>query len=143
MLPDQARALRSPAFWVVGTALAIAVAANWNSDSSNRSASWGSETPGNGNLRSDYIKGAEKGLLLREDSNLSQIRGRFTTSHQRVVFQEEGVTKTLKCLENLWLQRILDAQKNSDKKVVWLIDARVTEFGGENYLLIESASKTR
>lgn len=135
------RTVRSPALWVVLCAVLIAGASNWSSETTGSIATWGSELGGS---TADERPTGEKDSLLREDTPLTQLRGRFRVSGDRILFTEEGAAKSMKCLENLWLQRIMDSQKNEDRKVIWLINsARVTEFNGENYLLIESATKTR
>lgn len=135
------RTLRSPALWVILCAVLIAGASNWRSETTGSVATWGSEL---GSASEDNRSSEEKASLLREDTPLTQLRGRFKLSGERIMFTEEGANRSMKCLENLWLQRIMDSQKNDDRKVIWLINnARVTEFNGENYLLIESATKTR
>jgi hypothetical protein len=83
-----------------------------------------------------------KKLLLREGTLLEDVQGRFTQSGDRTMFLEEGTNRSTKCLENLWLQRIVSSQK-SDRKVTWKVTGKVTEFEGENYLIIEVASKNR
>jgi hypothetical protein len=119
----------------------LAGASNWSGETNGSVATWGSEL---GSPASDNRPSEEKDSLLREDTPLTQLRGRFRHAGERILFTEEGANRSMKCLENLWLQRIMDSQKNEDRKVVWLINsARVTEFNGENFLLIESATKTR
>lgn len=137
----QWRTLRSPALWVILCAMLLAGASNWSGETNGSVATWGSEL---GSPASDNRPSEEKDSLLREDTPLTQLRGRFRQAGERILFTEEGANRSMKCLENLWLQRIMDSQKNEDRKVVWLINsARVTEFNGENFLLIESATKTR
>jgi hypothetical protein len=123
------------------SAATIAGVSNWNSESSGSLTTWGSEL---GTTSPDTRSTDDKDSLLREDTPLTQLRGRFRPSGDRILFTEEGANRSMKCLENLWLQRIMDSQKNEDRKVIWMVNsARVTEFNGENYLLIESATKTR
>lgn len=135
------RTVRSPALWVLLSAAVIAGASNWRSETAGSVATWGSEI---GTRPVENRSSEDKDALLREDTPLTQLRGRFRQSGDRILFTEEGASRSMKCLENLWLQRILDSQKNEDRKVIWLVNsARVTEFNGENFLLIESATKTR
>lgn len=138
----QSRAFRSPAFWVALVSFMVAIAANMNSDVFNRSTGFANE-PANG-LSSQTLDSSSNGpQLLREDTSLDSLRGQFTLDKGRFVFIEEGSSKPIKCLENLWLQRIADAQKTANKKVIWNIDVTVTEFNNENYILVETASKAR
>lgn len=126
---------RSPAFWVVALASGLAAAANWAPNGNQYV-----------NLRADEpSKSSEddrKKLLLREGTQLDDVKGRFTQSGDRTLFIEEGTNRTTKCLENLWLQRIVSSQK-SDRKITWQVTGKVTEFEGENFLIIELASKNR
>jgi hypothetical protein len=126
---------RSPAFWVIAVASGLAAIANWAPDGNQQV-----------NIRADEpLKNSEedrKKLLLREGTQLDDVKGRFTQSGDRTLFIEEGTNRSTKCLENLWLQRIVSSQK-SDRKVTWQVTGKVTEFEGENFLIIEVASKNR
>jgi hypothetical protein len=130
-----ASVFRSPAFWVISVASGLAAVANWAPDVNQHV-----------NIRADEPeKNSEeerKKLLLREGTLLEDVPGRFTQSGDRTMFLEEGTNRSTKCLENLWLQRIVSSQK-SDRKVTWKVTGKVTEFEGENYLIIEVASKNR
>jgi hypothetical protein len=130
-----ASVFRSPAFWVISVASVLAAVANWAPDVNQHV-----------NIRADEPeKNSEeerKKLLLREGTLLEDVQGRFTQSGDRTMFLEEGTNRSTKCLENLWLQRIVSSQK-SDRKVTWKVTGKVTEFEGENYLIIEIASKNR
>jgi hypothetical protein len=130
-----ASVFRSPAFWVISVASVLAAVANWAPDVNQHV-----------NIRADEPeKNSEeerKKLLLREGTLLEDVQGRFTQSGDRTMFLEEGTNRSTKCLENLWLQRIVSSQK-SDRKVTWKVTGKVTEFEGENYLIIEVASKNR
>lgn len=126
---------RSPAFWVVAVASGLAAAANWTPNGNQYE-----------NLRADEPpKSSEddrKKLLLREGTQLDDVKGRFTQAGDRTLFIEDGTNRTTKCLENLWLQRIVSSQKN-DRSITWQVTGKVTEFEGENFLIIELASKNR
>lgn len=67
---------------------------------------------------------------------------------KRVFFRQTGSRTTLYtldeneryvCLENLNLQRILQAIEEKPERSVWRIDATFTEFRNENYVLITRA----
>lgn len=130
-----ASVFRSPAFWVITVASALAAIANWTPNVNSHV-----------NIRADEpIKnndGDNKKVLLREGTQLDDVHGRFTSSGERTLFIEEGTNRSVKCLENLWLQRIVSSQK-SDRKVTWQVSGKMTEFDGENFLIIEVASKNR
>jgi hypothetical protein len=135
------RILKSPALWVLLIALSVVVVANWNNEVS-RSNSMAGEL----DTKSDAGKGKAETTsqsLIREGTELTNIRARMKQSSTgRVLLYEERPKRTIICLENLWLQRILAAQKNEDEKVVWLVTGRVTEFDGQNFIQILQATKT-
>ena len=143
----QARAFRSPAFWVFTSSIVVAIVANFNSEVLNRSQSWGSETLQdsvvNDGASVSQVSPSGPETLLRESTKLAGIRGQFVLVNSRYEFLEEGSKKPIKCLENQWLQRIVDAQKASTRKITWVVNMSMTEFNDENFLLIENASKSR
>jgi hypothetical protein len=130
-----ASVFRSPAFWVIAVGTGLAAVANWVPNGNPHV-----------NIRADEpVKNREedrKKMLLREGTQLEDVQGRFTQSGERTMFIEEGTNRSTKCLENLWLQRIVSSQK-SDRKVTWQVTGKVTEFESENFLIIEVASKNR
>jgi hypothetical protein len=60
-----------------------------------------------------------------------------------MVFVEDGTNRSYKCLENLCLQRVASSMQDEDRKLVWLISAKATEFNEENYLVLDKAMRTR
>ncbi len=128
-------AFRSPAFWVIAVALSVAAVANWTPNG-NPHLHIHAEEP------QKTTEADRKDALLREGTQMDDAQGRFTQSGDRIVFVEEGTNRSTKCLENLWLQRIVSSQK-TDRKVTWQVTGKVTEFEGENFLLIEVATKNR
>ena len=136
------RVFRSPAFWVVRLSTCIAVVANVH----DRSGFGGS----NSTLADDQASLAKMGeiTVLRESTGVSELRGRFRKLGERYLFEEDVNTNTVakrpfKCLENICLQRVVAAMQNEDRKHLWLVTARVTEFNDENFLLLEKAVRTR
>lgn len=136
------RVFRSPAFWVVLLSTCIAVVANVH----DRSGFSGS----NSTLADDQASLAKVGeiTVLRESTGVSELRGRFRKLGERYLFEEDANTNTaakrpFKCLENICLQRVVSAMQNEDRKHLWLVTARVTEFNDENFLLLEKAVRTR
>jgi hypothetical protein len=137
------RILKSPAFWVLLVALSIVVAANWNNDT-NRSSSMAGELEGRADGTKGKMESGSSSSLIREGTELTNIRARISkaSASGRILLYEEQPKRTLICLENLWLHRIITAQKNEDQGIVWSISGRVTEFDGQNYIQILQASKT-
>ena len=138
------RLLKAPAFWLLSLALTIVVLANWNNETSSRgrvNAGEGDSAKANSGARG--VETSRPDNLIREGTELNNLRVRVRkTSNGRVTLADEQTKRTMVCLENLWLQRILVAQKNEDPDVVWLISAKVTEFDGINYIQIVQASKS-
>jgi hypothetical protein len=80
-------------------------------------------------------KGAEK---LREGTKLLDEVGGFSRVGERVSFTP-GKGDSLKCLENLALERIARAIDESQGQRQWVVSGVVTEFKGGNYLLVTKA----
>ncbi len=77
-----------------------------------------------------------------------RIREGAALIEKRVFFRETGNRTTLYtvdendrfvCLENLNLQRILQAIEEKPERSIWKIDGTFTEFKGENFVLITRA----
>lgn len=118
-------------------------------------ANWNNETSSRGRVNAGEELGSKSGAaakgtdafrpdnLIREGTELNDLRVQFRkSSNGRTTVFDEQTKKSMICLENLWLQRILVAQKNEDPSVVWLVSGKVTEFEGVNYFQILQASKT-
>ncbi len=137
------RVFRSPAFWVILLSTCIAVVANVHDRSGvgGRNSSLADDLP-------SLTKMAGETTILRESAGVSELRGRFRKLGERYLFEEEAnaspaAKRPLKCLENSCLQRVVAAMQNEDRKHLWLVTARVTEFNDENFLLLEKAVRTR
>jgi len=137
------RVFRSPAFWVILLSTCIAVVVNVydRSGVGSRNSSLADDRPA-------LAKVAGEISVLRESTGVSELRGRFRKLGERYLFEEDANTSTaakrpLKCLENICLQRVVAAMQNEDRKHLWLVTARVTEFNDENFLLLEKAVRTR
>ena len=131
------RFLRSPALWVILAACSIAVFANLSGENRmNANALMASDRP-------SLAQMAKEETALREGTPISDVKGRFRKQGERFQFVEEGSNKAFKCLENLCLQRIAMNQQDDERKVIWLVSAKVTEFNGENFLMLEKAVRSR
>lgn len=138
------RLLKTPAFWLLSIALTIVVLANWNNESPGRGRASAGEGDGSKSTAGSKTSEASRpDNLIREGTELNNLRVQVRkASNGRITVFDEQTKRTLVCLENLWLQRILVAQKNEDPSVVWIVSGKVTEFEGINYLQITQASKS-
>ena len=131
------RVLRSFAFWVLVAVCTMAVFANLSGENQmNGSAVMASERP-------TLSQMSKEETPLREGTPLTEVKGRFKKLGERFQFVEDGTNKTFKCLENLCLQRIAANQHDDERKVIWIVSAKVTEFSGENFLILEKAVRGR
>ena len=78
--------------------------------------------------------------LLREGTPLRRIVGTFQPGENRVAFVRKDAAERWTVLENLALQRVLQAQEERNLAPAWSVDAVVTEFRSANYLLIRRAT---
>lgn len=138
------RLLKTPAFWLLSIALTIVVLANWNNEAALRGRVNAGE--GDGSKATSGTRATETTRpdnLIREGTELNNLRVQVRkASNGRPTLFDEQTKRTMVCLENLWLQRILVAQKNEDPSVAWLVSGKVTEFEGVNYIQITQASKS-
>ena len=86
---------------------------------------------------------AKEESSMREGALLSEVKGRFRKQGERLLCIEDGTNKSCQCLENLSLQRMEASQQDDDRKVAWIVSSKVTEFKGENFLLVEKAIRSR
>ncbi len=77
--------------------------------------------------------------LLREGTHLVRVLGQFRRVGDKLLFFPKKGGRRLIGLENLGLQRIARVVRTQSKHRLWQITGLVTEFGGENYILIEHA----
>jgi hypothetical protein len=69
-----------------------------------------------------------------------RLKGRFDLVGERATFSAEDNSATFKTLENLALQRIVGAVRDSTGSRLWNVEATVTEYQGANFLLIRRAT---
>ncbi len=129
--------VKSPALWVIAMSGCMAVLANIGSENA-----MSSNTAIAGD-RPSLSQMSKEESALREGAVLADVKGRFKKQGERFVFIEESTSKPYKCLENLCLQRIAASQQDEDRKVVWLVSAKVTEFNSENFLILEKSVRSR
>lgn len=78
---------------------------------------------------------------LREGTTL-RLKGRFDLVGERATFYTEDGSASFRTLENLALQRVVGAVRDSTASRLWNVEATVTEFQGANFLLIRRATVT-
>ena len=88
------------------------------------------------------VKKSEKRPLIREGTTAQSQHVIFrVTSNRVIMISAQGVERYL-CLENLNLQRVTDVIRNNPTLTDWTVDYVVTEYKGENYVLIQHAVLT-
>jgi len=127
--------LNSPAFWVIAIALLVASVANIaaNRGLLSESSSWAEE--GNPTMSS--------GISVREGSVLPDLMGTFRIAGDRLQFVDHEGNRTFRCLENLMLQRVHQVIGDEPNETSWIVNGRVTEYRGENFLLVEMIRRTK
>ncbi len=127
--------LSSPAFWVIALALLVASVANIaaNRGFLSESSSWAEEanTP------------SSAGISVREGSVLPDLMGTFRIAGDRIQFIDHDANRTFRCLENLMLQRVHQVIGDEPNETSWIVNGRVTEYRGENFLLVEMIRRTK
>jgi hypothetical protein len=127
--------LHSPAFWVIALALLVASAANIaaNRGFLSESSSWAEESS----------QSVATGVSVREGSVLPDLMGTFRVAGDRMQFVDHEGNRTFRCLENLMLQRVHQVIGDEPNETSWIVNGRVTEYRGENFLLIEMIRRTK
>ncbi|WP_095415198.1 hypothetical protein [Thermogutta terrifontis] len=74
---------------------------------------------------------------LREGTALEAVTGTLRPAGERYVFFSEDARYRLVVLENLALERLLRVQNTYAGNVFWKVWGTVTEFRGQNYLLLK------
>lgn len=85
------------------------------------------------------IDGFQNNGRWREGTRLVNIRGRFRVAGERVQFTSEDEALRFACLENLAAERVGRIVSESPENPFWIVNGNVTEFRGENYLLLTQA----
>lgn len=88
---------------------------------------------------SDQPPSPKTGKRIRQGTQLVDQRGVFKMTGQRVTFfSSDGQTRFVG-LENLNLERIARAITDSLSRQEWVVSGTVTEYQGDNFLLIKRA----
>jgi hypothetical protein len=85
------------------------------------------------------IEGYLAGGRWREGSKLVDVQGQFRFSGDRVTFFSVDGKSRFACLENLNSERVARIVEASPEALDWVVQGTLTEYGGENYLLVTQA----
>jgi hypothetical protein len=76
---------------------------------------------------------------MREGAKLTDQPGTFQLVGERVVFVLDGEARQIVVLENLALERVARAARQTSAPQSWVVSGTVTEYQGSNFLLLEHA----
>ena len=76
--------------------------------------------------------------LLRE-GEIIEVIGKLELAGDRATFTPQNSDVSLRVLENLALERVIQVLSESRDERQWLVSGVVTEYRGGNYLLIHKA----
>ncbi|WP_425614656.1 hypothetical protein NA78x_004530 [Anatilimnocola sp. NA78] len=83
--------------------------------------------------------GERSGERQREGTKLTEVVGRFELAGDRITFYPNGSRDSYRVLENLALERVGQVLSESRARQEWTISGVLTEFRGNNYLLLNKA----
>lgn len=84
-------------------------------------------------------RAADMKQRLREGAKLADVVGRFEFGGERYVFHPADGGEPMRVIENLSLERIGIALQESRTKTDWIVSGTVTEYRGNNFLLVTKA----
>jgi hypothetical protein len=73
---------------------------------------------------------------IREGTILKGSQGYFRVTGSRVTLFTSDESRRFVCLENLNLERVLQVIRDNPTQLEWSVDGEITEYQGENFLLI-------
>ena len=83
----------------------------------------------------------EPGKLIREGARLESKLMLVRSSGENLILETEEDKQSFEALENLALERILQAVRADAGDKRWLVTGQATEYRGRNYILLERASR--
>ncbi len=86
----------------------------------------------------DTAKGSDE-QRMREGSRVTDVLGHFRDSGEGWNFNFKDENRTIVALENLALERIARSVDESPDQILWNLTGVLTEYRGQNYLLITRA----
>jgi hypothetical protein len=91
--------------------------------------------------QADDLARSTSSTVQREGTTISEVSGQLRSSGPRWTLVGEGDT-AYRLLENLTLQRIVQAFREDPEDRYWTVSGELTEFLGENYLLLRRGIRT-
>jgi hypothetical protein len=83
----------------------------------------------------------EPGKLIREGSRIESKMMQVRTAGDNLALETEEDKQVFEALENLALERVLQAVRADASDKRWLVTGQVTEHRGRNYILLERVSR--
>ena len=122
--------LHSPMFWLLNLIGLAAIGSNLTA---------GDGGPQSGQPPTEASR--EPGKLIREGSRIESKMMLVRSGGENLVLENEEDKQTFEALENLALERVLQAVRadSSDKR--WLVTGQVTEYRGRNFIFLERVSR--
>lgn len=99
---------------------------------------------GDGSSRTDAQTDAgtrEPGKLMREGARIESKLMLVRSAGENLILEMEDDKQAFEALENLALERILQAVRADAGDKRWLITGQATEYRGRNYILLERVSR--
>ena len=88
-------------------------------------------------------QGESSSSALRREGTHVEIEGHFSVSGERATFQAGDDSVQFRTLENLALDRVMRMVRDAgSRQLTWSIQGSLTEFRGQNFLLVEHAVVT-
>lgn len=84
-------------------------------------------------------KSGQGQFALREGTKIIDLPGYFRITGDRAIFYSNRRNSRYVALENLNLERIVAAMADQPRQRKWKVTGTLTEYRGENYLLVEKA----
>lgn len=80
---------------------------------------------------------------LREGADIPEWMGTFRLVGERLQFTDRESGRSLLCLENLMLQRVYQVIGDEASESTWIVSGTISEYRGQNFLILLSASRTQ
>ena len=83
----------------------------------------------------------EPGKLIREGARIESKLMVVRSTGEQLILETEEDKQSFEALENLALERILQAVRADAGDKRWLVTGQATEYRGRNYILLERVSR--
>lgn len=123
-------ATRSPIFWVASLIGLAAIGSNLAGGDGAARTEGTAEPP----IR-------EPGKLIREGARIESKLMLVRSAGENLILESEDDKQSFEALENLALERVLQAVRADSGDKRWLVTGQATEYRGRNYILLERVSR--